>query len=186
MVNGRSNRAGVGAIMKAFAVAVLALSVAAPAAATQTTFDWSGTCLDCLSSGQSPATGTLVLKDYVPGTALVDANFVSFDYHAGYDLHYDLSYTQLNYKLSGVLGTTPGPYDFGLNVTEFNVYPVVFFATHSDGSWSLGGHGLFGRGTDSVWTPAAVPESASWLTMLTGFGLIGARLRRRRTNASFA
>lgn len=38
----------------------------------------------------------------------------------------------------------------------------------------------------SLVAPAAVPEPATWATMLGGFGLLGAAMRRRRTTACLA
>lgn len=35
-------------------------------------------------------------------------------------------------------------------------------------------------------TFAAVPEAASWMMMLAGFGLVGAAMRKRRTSLTFA
>lgn len=64
----------------------------------------------------------------------------------------------------------------------------------SFGSSPLGGHGLtFGPAVfdtptfnDGVLTfqPAGVPEPASWMTLILGFGLLGGTLRRRRTVAA--
>jgi len=45
------------------------------------------------------------------------------------------------------------------------------------------GNAQFGGNTT---VESAVPEAASWLMMLAGFGVVGAGLRRRRTSLTFA
>src|ERR1044072_7874497 len=66
--------------MMRFLTALAALfgmaALSAPAAATDTTVLFTGTCSDCTGTGK----GTLVLQDYTIGDALSAANFVSFSY----------------------------------------------------------------------------------------------------------
>lgn len=63
------------------ATVMAALSVAAPAQASTWTF--TGNCEDCAAAAETSSylvTGELTLVDYVEGTDLTDANFVSFMY----------------------------------------------------------------------------------------------------------
>jgi len=99
----------------------------------------------------------------------------------------DLNFTSV------VLTGVGGPYNFTIKnndgtdgLTDSAVYNGMLDA----GSYLLTitgrsfGNAQFGGNTTV--TVAAVPEAATWLSMLCGFGLIGAAARRRHTSFTFA
>jgi len=74
---------------------------------------------------------------------------------------------------NGILFTTASgtEYNFwGNNPTSYTLY-----------SANAGGYGLNSEGTFDV--SEAVPEAASWVMMLAGFGAVGAAMRSRRKTA---
>jgi hypothetical protein len=46
--------------------------------------------------------------------------------------------------------------------------------------------GFFQQGVDNVSVKAGVPEAATWVLMLGGFGMVGATLRHRRAARALA
>lgn len=69
------------------------------------------------------------------------------------------------------------PQNVRLNLSQSLTYSVA------------GGQDVYGSsrlGTFSIAAPAAVPETATWAMMLTGFGVLGAAMRRRKATAAFA
>lgn len=163
--------------MMRFLTALAALfgmaALAAPAAATDTTFLFTGTCTDCTGTG----TGTLVLQDYTIGDALSTANFVSFTYSSNLT---SFTLNSVN-QLIGSLSNVPGA-----NFVEFNDDDFVFIssALGAISPWCTGPTGTCGSdfGLTSSWSLAAgaVPEPAMWAVMVLGFGLLGASMRRPR------
>jgi len=59
-----------------------------------------------------------------------------------------------------------------------NVQNIIEVIGHTTGSGSYSGTATFTAGT--------VPEAASWMMMLGGFGMMGAFMRRRRVSLSFS
>ena len=157
------------ALAALFGMAVLA----APVAAADTTFLFTGTCSDCAGTG----TGTLVLKDYTLGDLLGADNFVSFSYSSNLT---SFTLNSVN-TLIGSLSNLPGA-----NFVEFNDADFVFssFAAGQISPWCTGATGSCGSdfGLTSSWSlvAGAVPEPAMWAVMVLGFGLLGASMRRPR------
>lgn len=88
----------------------------------------------------------------------------------------------------------PGLSEPGLVVTTAALtlnfgYSGGYYAISADGSTHVNGHGQtvfntkFSYGDGSL---RAVPEPSSWAMMVTGFGLLGGTMRRRRAAVSFA
>ena len=69
-----------------------------------------------------------------------------------------------------------------LAVSGINIISGVMNTIEVIGTTSSKGGTYSGTATFS----AAVPETATWAMMLGGFGLMGAAMRRRRTNLTFA
>lgn len=99
----------------------------------------------------------------------------------------DLDFTSV------VLTGASGSYDFTIHnndnadgLTDSAVFTrfldagnyVLTISAHSFGNAQFGGN--------TTLSAAAVPEAATWMSMVLGFGLIGAAARRRKTNLSFA
>lgn len=89
------------------------------------------------------------------------------------------------------VGPAPGPFiGGGSNLPGAIVTPGIFTPPGGGGTPGTGGGGGGGDtpGTVTPVTPgtpvASVPEPATWLTMIAGFGLIGAILRSRRRKAA--
>lgn len=87
-----------------------------------------------------------------------------------------------------VVNTAGGSFNFGWVGDPDS--PSSYYAIMFDGTTHINPHtGLpvptsyYSEGAVSL---AAVPEPASWAMMVTGFGLAGAAMRRRRTAISFA
>ena len=92
--------------------------------------------------------------------------------------------------LNGVLLAPPGTLTGGpLGATDWNAYgsnafnagvgDTLLFAAEGE-SDSLGGY------IDNITISTAVPEPATWMMMMLGFGGLGALLRRRRTGFATA
>lgn len=198
------------------ALLLAAAPAAAVSTSLNQTFQFSGTCTDCqlkADGSYSTATATLVVQNYIAdGThELTNANFVSFTYSSninGFTSSPDTASDadtvyRFSNTLSGVLGTAPGAYrvSFGeifsyegnpLETTTFDTYTDATFNFYD--SYSGGCEGLVctsDQGVSGFWngTPAtngAVPEPATWASMIAGFAMVGAGMRRRRAKVSIA
>jgi len=98
----------------------------------------------------------------------------------------------LDFK-SVVLTGVGGPYTFTIKNNDGAdglTDSAVFSGLLGAGSYLLTITGTsFGNaqfGGNTTVTPSAVPEAATWLSMLLGFGIIGAAARGRRTSLTFA
>ena len=149
------------------------VALAAPAAATDTKFLFTGLCIDCTGTG----TGELVLKNYTLGDVLTKSNFVSFTYTS------NLTSFSLDHvtSLVGSFSTLPGSAFVALYDED---YVFSSFSTPFFSPWCAGSTGTCGSdfGLISSWSLVAgsVPEPAMWAAMVLGFGLLGATMRRPR------
>lgn len=105
--------------------------------------------------------------------------FLDFDYdvssEAGYDL-LDVSVNGLN--VASYSGAEAGHAHFALG--DLNGLATILLAFHSDYLVNRRGVELDNVSvTGSLAQSAAVPETATWLTMALGFGLLGGAMRRR-------
>ena len=172
----------------AFAAALTTLATPALAASTLT-IRFVGDCSDCARQ----VTATLVLQNFsLDGVNpnLTDANLVSFTYD-GSNLFAPFTSSATS-SLSGYLTdpVSPDPALPGLSgliTVAVQGYPDGsgrLFAATSHGAWAA--YRTFGgapedHGGNSVFTGVAnVPEIASWVMFVVGFGLIGGTLRGHR------
>jgi hypothetical protein len=65
-----------------------------------------------------------------------------------------------------------------VNTIDDGIYSVVNI---SDGGATSGTLSTAGAITAFSVSPAAVPEPATWLTMIIGFGILGLAMRKRRS-----
>jgi hypothetical protein len=155
-------------------------AVPAPASILQT-FNFSGVCSDC----EGNVTATLVLQDYVPGTALANENFVSFSYGGSNLLP---AYTISGQSFGFLSGNIPASLPGAALVIVFGVERAFF--SQDDGSWDTGvvlvsdpGDGGFTSadfGQQGNWgNTSAVPEPGT-MAMLGSAGLALLALRRRQ------
>jgi hypothetical protein len=86
---------------------------------------------------------------------------------AGYFV--DGVFTQLSVDALPQYGQNFGNFSFAVNVGQ------------SYGFYVFSADGQFGRGALTI---GAIPEPSSWAMLITGFGLVGATLRRRRAVAA--
>jgi hypothetical protein len=163
------------ALTALFGVAALA----APVAATNTTFLFTGYCFDCTGT----ATAELVLKGYTLGDVLTTGNFVSFTYSS------NLTSFELDAvtSLVGSFTILPG----SAFVVLFNDdFAFSSLSTPFFSPWCAGATGTCGSdfGFVSSWSLAgSVPEPAMWVAMVAGFGVLGTTMRRpRRIGALYA
>lgn len=146
--------------------------------ASDYTFNWSGDCWDCAGT----ATATLKLSNYVLGSQITAANFVSFTY-GGTNLFSAYSFNQIN-SITGSISDTAGSYF--VNLSGSTPSPA-YFRTDVAGFWSTGVTPAADFGNGGVWTlSAAVPEADSWALLILGFGGVGAAMRRRKVSLSYA
>jgi hypothetical protein len=182
------------------AVAALAITMAAPAAATVTvTCTDNNAGYDCTPvSGQT--IGSLGVDANLVGTSSLHSTFLDFDF-TGSTLVITHPFDGGNIGFGGdttttahdIVFTSSTPFDFASLVSTsvgggIGVPNVIGFTANNvslnDGALTihLGGTTWEDRSVAviSLATPAAVPEPATWAMMLLGFGAIGFWTRRKR------
>ena len=184
--------------MKMLTAAALAMILAtgatghatAATAPAQEVFTFHGDCTDCYD-GAGSVTATLTLQNYTPGDDIDASEFVSFSY-GGSDLFAAYTITDLGDfgDLEGSLGSEPGRYNVNLfgQISGGGRFDYDYFNTDDVGGWNTGVSQAADFGVNGEWnmaTTSAAPEPAAWALILTGVGLAGAALRRRRA-AAFA
>ena len=137
---------------------------------TQTTYTFSGACIDCAGT----ATAILVLQNYTPGTALSNANFVSFHYNGTNLL---APFDVLPANLEFLQGIIPSSLPSTARVFVFGV--PTLFQTFTNGNWEVGSSILDDFGNGGVWA-AGVPEPSTVLLLGSGLALFGLRRWRAR------
>ena len=156
-----------------------ALAFGSPLAAraSTTTFDFTGTCVDCGVNGlPDTANATLVLSNYTLGSFLNLLNFSSFTYTSVKEG--TLTATSLfGAGLTGMISNPlPGPEDVFIEFNSGGTF--VFDTSATTNNWFLS---ATDRGSDlGTWSetplPAALPLFA---TGLGGLGLLGWRRKRK-------
>ena len=160
----------------------------------QTTFNFTGTCSDCILSSP-PVIATLVLEDYTAGAAIAIANFVEFTYNGSdivdpFTVTRDTFYPEFSDTVSGAIPAAGGAAAFRISFGD-----VIGFESTTSGIWfaCAPGSGVYNAGSCSLfrhndvgigaWSASApVPEPASMLMMAIGVaGLAGMAMRRRQS-----
>ena len=171
-------------------IVAAALDFGASAPAHASTFQFNGQCAGGLGNCTGTGRGTLVLTDdYVQGTAILNSNFVSFDYTSNLlSLSFSGAPTEPAlpgpgkiFSITGDLQNLPGPAFVEINLGPSN---TVFLSLASGASWCAGSTCNADFGTVYQWSsavplPAALPLFA---TGLVGLVLLGWR-RKKKTAA---
>ncbi len=162
------------------AFAAVIASAAVPARAAPLMFDFagpSGTAMFQLDSNPTPDFSNTIL----PGSVQFGFNNVSGTFDGVPGTASTISFG------SGIIASLNivAP---GLGFTQFSS-PVLFTGSPSAPTFLEGTFTLinpfFGNGTlDISPVQAAVPEPASWLTLIVGFGVVGVMRGRRQANAT--
>ena len=164
-------------LLGVLAAAIVALGMAAPKAGAVVIYDWSGLC-DSGCVGQANA--VLTLEDsYVPGTELVDADFISFFYSSSsgaYDIPADAGFDDFSGFAS--LPGVSGPGDVFIDIDG----PSTLFSTQSAGSWLsiFAPADISDGGAQFLWTLRSTNLTAPGPLSLLALGLAGLALAGRR------
>ena len=142
-----------------------------------------GNCQDCAIGGR-PVTATLTLQNYIQGTALANANFVSFVYD-GSNLLLPYSVPSAGLAFVSLTGNLT---DGGSESVFLRFGFGGFFDMIPDRRWATCGVGCFndndnGNAGNFVLGAQTVPEPASYALMalgLAGVAVVSRRRQRRR------
>jgi hypothetical protein len=159
-------------------VAVLALGLAQKSSAVVSTtiYNFTGTCSDCAGTGTATLT---VLASYTLGTALSNANVVSFTYN-GTNLTgpFTITPSSPNFVVVGSISSYPGRNNVAISST---LSITDNFTSSTNGQWFVG---QSDEGTVSIWgtaLPPATPAPSTSLLVTIGLALLAAfTLWRRR------
>ena len=156
-----------------------------------------GNCVDCVAVGQPPqgVTATLTLQNYIQGTALTNANFVSFRYDGSNLLPpgYTVSLASMgisvvpNYIFTSLTGNLTAGGSEGVNL-GFNGPYGFFTLSSANRAWQtctgtpipncpddLGNSGNF-----ILNNAQTVPEPATYALMAVGLAALGVTSRKRK------
>lgn len=136
--------------------------------------------------------GTLVDGTDFDGAFTLDDSEVSFEQLSNYHMKlggvdYDRLWTLgTNYQDSFFIGFSDGvnSFNLGLNARGNKDFKILDLMTGDlDPTTTLSfksGNFVYGSGTLSLASTAAVPEPSTWALMIVGFGAVGYAMRRRQ------
>ncbi len=135
-----------------------------------------------------PGNGGYVDLDGSDGVAGTLQTLASFN-AGSYTLTFDLAGNQRG-DVDKTTEISLGSFNTALTLASgspFTLYTYSFTTTGGNLTFSdlPGGNGNIGNLLDNV-TIAAVPEPASWMLMLAGFGMLGFALRSRRQTVTYS
>ncbi len=161
------------------AAAIVVLGMAAPKANAVVIYDWSGLC-DSGCAGQ--ATAVLTLEDtYVPGTQVMDADFVSFSYSSSsgtYDIPADTAFD--DFSVPSILPVVSGQAQI---LIDFDG-PGTLFDSLPGGGWLslFAPAGISDGGDEHQWVLRTTDLTAPGPLSLLALGLAGLALAGRRVS----
>lgn len=166
------------------------------------------------ADGWTKGAGTsgIEIQDHAAGdpAATGGQQFVELDSHSNSSMYYDFTSAgtfKIDFLFSPRPGVGPGsnPISLYLNGVLLNPPGTLTGGPLNATSWASYGSNSFNAGVgsrllfvaegtsdslggyiDNIQISTAIPEPATWATMLLGFGGLGALLRRRRALAGFA
>jgi len=142
-----------------------------------------------------------------PYTPSITANFGNgFDFQTDFDDSYLFTIPTQSGVGSGSISTSFSSLANKLTISQLFINGTLYSvpATPSGQSLSVSGIPVFAGALNTIrvlgttsseggtysgtltFAAAAVPEPASWMMMIGGFGLMGAAMRRRKTSVAFA
>ena len=136
---------------------------------------WSGGVIELnnSNSGLYPSASILDIA-FTSGTAGISFNYNNYGDNSGFYTAYDASYNVVSTGFLGDLSDDSGSF-YLVHVAGSGIVDLKIDNDYGGDDWVFGLRSLsFG----------AVPEPASWALMIGGFGMVGAKLRRRRAAAA--
>ena len=170
-------------LLGVLATAIVALGMAAPKANALVIYDWSGLCESgCV--GQASAVLTLA-DTYVPGTQVMDADFISFSYSSSsgtYDIPADVAFDDFSPGSS-----LPAVSGLALILIDFDGSGTIFDSMLSGGWLSLfDPAGINDVGDEHQWVLRTTDLTAPGPLSLLALGLAGLALAGRRRGKAAA
>lgn len=138
-------------------------------------FSWKSVLLGAHGTNDA-ATMVITLTDLTSGAEIIRRQYNAANGGSGVDARFSLfngNYYTANWQIEqlGIDSSLMG-HDFLLSVLAADCEPT--------GHWGY----VYLDGFGSVLPPGGVPEPASWAMMISGFGLVGASMRRRANQTS--